>query len=402
MMTRTLVPKRNKFMTRYSGIARFFHWSVAGLIVSQYVLAKLAESAKHHDRLLEQLALLANHKSIGITILALAVLRLAYRCVNKAPELPRDIPAWQKSASHASHTLLYGLLFAMPISGWLMSSAKAYSVSWFNLFALPDFVAPSEPLADTLHTVHHYLAEALFVIALLHILAAVKHHFIDKDNVLRRMAGLSSLVLFLGVSILAIALFGRFFESSDSVDLAESGSDNAVQVMSSSELPIWKIDYDNSYIRFSGDQAGAPFTGDWKVWSADIQFDAAQLEQARFNVTIDTSSAFSNDKERDETIASPEFFDVATFKEARYLAQRFEKAGDQFRSLGQLSMKGATSDTVLNFSVTEKDGKAVLTGTASLNRLLWNIGTGDWADTSWVGEQVKVDVMVTAFSQPSL
>lgn len=392
-------------MNRFNNIARFFHWLIAALIVSQFVLAKLAESAKHQGQLLEQLALLANHKSIGITILVLAVLRLGYRLSSKVPELPSQMPDWQKLASQLSHFILYGLLFAMPISGWLMSSAKAYSVSWFNLFALPDFVTPSESLAESLHTVHHYLAEALFVVAALHIAAALKHHFIDKDDVLTRMAGVKSWAFFTVVTIVTLALFGRFFasvESSgssvDSADLDAISNGDTIQLIAKSDLPIWNIDYDKSFIKFSGDQAGAPFTGEWKRWSAEIQFDENKLEHSRFNVTIDTGSGFSGDTERDDTIRSPEFFDVAVFKEAQYLADNFVKEDKVYKSIGQLSMKGALVAADLTFTVVEEDGKLVLTGTASLDRLLWNIGAGDWVDTSWVGQHVTVDVLVTAVS----
>ena len=182
-------------MKPFSNTAMFLHWSVAGLIVSQFVLAKLAENARHHDKILEQLALLANHKSVGITIIVLALIRLAYRLARPTPELPATMSRWQVTASKGSHVLLYGFLFALPVSGWLMSSAKAYSVSWFNLVALPDFVAPNEGLANFLQTSHYYLAEALFVIALVHILAAFKHHFIDKDDVLRSMSSKLSWML---------------------------------------------------------------------------------------------------------------------------------------------------------------------------------------------------------------
>lgn len=386
-------------MNRYNNLSRFFHWLIAGMIVTQFLLAELAESAKHNDKLLEQLALLANHKSIGITVLVLAIFRLLYRFSSKPPALPNVMPRWQKLASHFSHFTLYGLLFAMPISGWLMSSAKAYSVSWFNLFSLPDFVAPDESLANLLHSVHHYLAEALFVIAVLHIAAALKHHFIDKDDVLRRMAGVKSWVLFITVVVFTIAAFGRFFGGSNMVEPDSISNTAEAQLIIASDLPLWEIDYGHSYIKFSGDQAGAPFAGEWKVWSADIQFDANTLTQSRFNVIIDTSSGFSNDSERDDTIRSADFFNADVFKEAQYTAQKFEQTGEQFRSLGQLSMKGVTIEVPLNFTVVEVDKKRVLKGTASLDRLLWNIGAGDWADTSWVGQYVLVEVLVTTLEK---
>jgi cytochrome b561/polyisoprenoid-binding protein YceI len=389
-------------MKQYSTVSKFLHWSVAGLIVAQYGLAKLAENAEHNDKILEQLALTANHKSIGITILLLAVIRLVYRLRSPSPSLPSSMPQWQVTASKLSHFLLYALLFALPISGWLMSSAKAYSVSWFNLIALPDLVAPSKTLAELLTLTHEYLGEALLVIAVLHILAALKHHLIDKDEVLNRMASKFSWLLFVLVIALVMSVFGRFFNSmpvnpikpqTEETEALEPDHD-FVEIQS--ELPLWQIDYQHSYIKFIGDQAGASFEGEWQRWLAEIQFDPQQLDQAQFKVVIDTSSGFSNDQERDETIRSSDFFDVTSFADANYQADRFSVTEDGYQSIGKLSMKAISSDVVLTFSVLDDGKSKVLSGTAVLDRLQWDIGVGDWADTTWVGQNVTVEVRVVA------
>lgn len=400
-MMLTRVPRKNlnnEFaMNKFSNVSRFFHWLIAGLIISQYCLAKLAEIAKSNDQVLDQLALLANHKSIGITVLLLAVLRLAYRLKYPPVKIASSMPLWQHYASNVSHVLLYTFLFAMPLSGWLMSSAKAYSVSWFNLFALPDFIAPSESLADVFHTVHHYLAEALFVVTMVHVAAALKHHFIDKDEVLTGMAGRKSWLLLLITVFISMAIFGRLF-SLGSNDVANQQQlepkDATIQAIVKSDLPTWKIDYQDSFIKFTGDQAGAAFSGVWQKWQADIQFDAEDLSKARFNVSIDPSSGFTNDQERDDTIRSPEFFDVMQFIDARYQASDFSVDSNGFTANGTLTMKGFRSDAILSFNVIEENGKIILTGTAPLDRLVWNIGSGDWTDTSWVGQQVVVEVRV--------
>jgi len=169
---------------RYGSVAQLFHWLVVVLIVTQYVLASMAHDLPPN---LEKLTLLARHKSVGITVLTLAVLRLIWRWLNPVPELPRHMPAWERFAAHASHFLLYALILVIPLTGWLMSSAKNYTVSWFNLFSLPNLVGPNEKLFDFFHETHEILATVLFYLALLHIAAALKHHFYDRDNVLRGM-----------------------------------------------------------------------------------------------------------------------------------------------------------------------------------------------------------------------
>ena len=170
--------------SRYGAVAQLFHWVIVGLIVTQFVLAKQADLLPLG---IAKVAVLARHKSFGITILVLAVLRLSWRAFNPVPSAPSDSPRWQQLAARVSHFLLYALLFVTPLLGWTMSSARNFPVSWFGLFTLPDLVAPNRALYEFLHEAHETCAITLGVLALLHAGAALKHHFIDRDNVLRRM-----------------------------------------------------------------------------------------------------------------------------------------------------------------------------------------------------------------------
>jgi cytochrome b561 len=170
--------------TRYNSIAQIFHWVTAALIITQFVLARMAKDLPLGGRKLE---LLARHKSVGMTVFMLAVLRLAWRLFKKAPPLPANMPKLERLGAHLSHWALYALIFLMPVTGWLMSSAKNYSVSWFHLFTWPNLIAPNERAFEVLKTVHDSLATVLFVVAIVHMLAALKHHFWHKDDVLKRM-----------------------------------------------------------------------------------------------------------------------------------------------------------------------------------------------------------------------
>jgi cytochrome b561 len=171
-------------LRRYGATAQALHWIVAGLIVAQYVLAR---TAAHLPLSARKLALLAEHKSVGMTVLILAVIRLAWKLKNSPPPLPTDTHPVERFLARVAHVSLYVLLFAMPLSGWLMSSAKNYSVSWFGAFTWPNLIAPNEAAFDFFKTLHHFLSNLLFAIASLHILAALKHHFWNKDAVLIRM-----------------------------------------------------------------------------------------------------------------------------------------------------------------------------------------------------------------------
>ncbi len=170
--------------TRYGPLAQIFHWVIAGLIVAQFVLARLALPLPLG---VHKLALLARHKSVGMTILLLAVLRLLWRLRHPAPPLPAGMTRFESFAARATHLAFYTLLFAMPLTGWMMSSAKNYAVSWFGLFTWPDLIGKNETAFMFLRATHDTLSYVLFAIAVLHILAALKHHFWNRDDVLVRM-----------------------------------------------------------------------------------------------------------------------------------------------------------------------------------------------------------------------
>jgi cytochrome b561 len=176
--------------TRYTAVAQLFHWIIAALIVTQFTLAWTAEDLPLG---VHKLALLARHKSFGMTVLMLAILRLLWRLKNPPPALPTGMTPIERQLAKATHVAFYVLLFAMPLTGWMMSSAKNYSVSWFGLFTWPNLIAKNETAFNFLKSTHDYLSDALFVIAVLHILAALKHHFWNKDDVFLRMLPLTKL-----------------------------------------------------------------------------------------------------------------------------------------------------------------------------------------------------------------
>jgi cytochrome b561 len=177
------MPARNT-TARWGSVAQTFHWVIVALVVTQFVLINLAHELPLGG---EKIARIGQHKSVGITVLLLAALRLLWRALNPTPALPGTLKAYERFLARFTHYALYALLFSLPLTGWAMSSARNFPVSWFGHAQLPDLVAPNRPLYETLHGAHELLAGALFLVALLHVLAALKHHFFLKDDVLRRM-----------------------------------------------------------------------------------------------------------------------------------------------------------------------------------------------------------------------
>ncbi len=165
-------------------VSQLLHWVIVVLIIVQVTLAEIADQLPIG---VKKLAMLARHKSVGITILALALLRLAWRLANPTPLLPQTLKPYERALARFTHFMLYTLLFAMPVSGWMMSSARGFPVSWFGFFQLPDLVPKNRALYDALVTTHGTLAVVLAAVVTLHVAGALKHHFMLRDDVLRRM-----------------------------------------------------------------------------------------------------------------------------------------------------------------------------------------------------------------------
>jgi cytochrome b561 len=164
--------------------AKFFHWTVALLILVQIGLGFAAALWRLSPLKLE---LFVWHKSTGVLILVLMLARLAWRLANRGPALPPQTPAWERHAAHASHALLYALALALPLSGWVINSAAGVPFSVFWLVPLPSIVAPDERLEEIAKLVHFSLLVALCLVLAVHIGAALRHHLVKRDDVLRRM-----------------------------------------------------------------------------------------------------------------------------------------------------------------------------------------------------------------------
>jgi len=168
---------------RYDAVAVAFHWLLALAIVGAFCVGfYMADLPLSPTRL----KLYNWHKWAGVLILAASALRLLWRLSHRPPpDLPG--PAWQQRAAHAAHWALYALFFAVPLSGWAYSSAAGFPIVLFGVLPLPDFVAADRAFAETIKPLHGLLAYTLATVVVLHVAAAIKHQFIDRDGLLDRM-----------------------------------------------------------------------------------------------------------------------------------------------------------------------------------------------------------------------
>jgi len=170
--------------TQYTRTAIYLHWVIALIIAVAFPVGLLmGDMAVTPFRI----KVFVWHKWAGLTVLWLAFVRLGWRAMHPAPAAPVGMPQWQERGSKIVQWTIYALLFAVPLTGWMYSSAAGYGVIYLNLIPLPNLVDKSKELADQLHEIHENLNWTLFGLVALHAAAALKHHFIDKDNVLNSM-----------------------------------------------------------------------------------------------------------------------------------------------------------------------------------------------------------------------
>ena len=176
----------------YGSVAIAFHWTMAVLMIGLFAVGKYMTGL---DRTApDTFAIYQWHKSFGFLVLGLAALRLVWRFANPSPTLPKEMPAYQRAAAHLGHAGLYALLFALPISGWLMVSASPWGIPTvlFNVIPVPHLPVPEmlgtkAQAENLLKEVHELLGFVLLALFVAHVAAALKHHFINRDAILKRM-----------------------------------------------------------------------------------------------------------------------------------------------------------------------------------------------------------------------
>lgn len=169
----------------YTGTAKWLHWLVAVLIFANLALGLTMVDMPGITP--TKLRYFNWHKWVGVTVFALVALRLAWRVTHQPPALPDSMPRWERRAAGVSHAALYVLMFALPLSGYFYSLAVGFPVVYLGLLPLPVLIEPNPALKEPLVMLHHLLAWSIIVLLLVHVGAALKHRFIDHDNVLQRM-----------------------------------------------------------------------------------------------------------------------------------------------------------------------------------------------------------------------
>ncbi len=336
------------------------HWAVAGLIAASFGLGAYMVRL---DISPAKLKLFSYHKWIGVTIFLFAVVRILWRASHPAPGLPSAMPSWERVAAKATHLALYALIFIVPISGWLTSSAHGFQTVYFGVLALPDLLEKNKELAERLETVHFALNKTLLVLALMHAGAAFKHHFIDKDDILKRMLKPGKWMFVFALLAAPVGLYAA------------------------------EATREASRIDFTAIQMGVPVKGSFTRFDADVRLDEKHPEKSRAKITvyIDGIDAGADDA----TIEAKRrtWFDAANHPKAELVSTSVSVLGnDRYNVAGKLTIKGRTRDVAAPVFAKRVKDAWLIEGRFIVKRLDFNIGEGAWADTDTVANEVEVSV----------
>jgi len=420
--------------TRYATVAILLHWVIAAGIVFQILLAWRMEDLKTPLGF----ALVQLHKSVGITILLLSLVRLGWRLANPPPPEPEGLKSWEARLSKIVHLAFYVIMIGMPLTGWLMVSASRIEIPTLLFGTMPwPHVPGIAHLPESAKSVwrmigdrgHGLLAFGAYLLLALHVGGALKHQLFDAATpILDRMAPgaragkwFDLRLVLIGLGGLAVIAAAELFQpnlpasapqsavivdddadepAAPSKPKAESVAPVAPPAAEASVAPAvaqtWTVGK-GSILGFATSWGGEPISGRFDKFTADIVFGPDALKDSKVSVTIDLASVVTGDAQRDQSLPSADWFDAATHPTATFIATRFEKTGEgRFIAHGKLSLRGVTQPLDLPFKLRIEGDKAHMSGVTTLDRTVFGVGQGEWKATDQIPAKVKVSVLVTA------
>ncbi|MDF8333856.1 YceI family protein [Novosphingobium cyanobacteriorum] len=410
---------------RYSGLAIALHWAIALLLAFQISLGWRLEDLPKGPI---GFAAFQFHKSVGIAILLLTVVRVGVRLLARRPAPVKAAPALRLLAGLV-HIGLYAVMLLGPITGWiLVSTAKVRmqtmlfsTVPWPNLPVGPAWHEP----AELLHGALAWLGVGLFV---LHVGGALHHHML-RDDVVGRMIpartwkGLTAglLIGLVGIGGALVWAKAMHFGAAPLVTQPAVAASEQAPVEQASELAEaaiaqpsaeaseqpgeegavpWTVEKGGK-LGFSVDYSGSPVNGSFAKWNAAIRFSPDDLPNSSIKATIDLASVGTGDSERDDMLRGDSFFAVAAHPKATFTANGFKPAGPgRYTASGTLSLNGKARPVRLDFTLALSGDTARAKGTASLKRTAFDVGTGEFASTDALADAVSVNFAFSARRQP--
>ncbi|WP_317930010.1 cytochrome b/b6 domain-containing protein [Halioxenophilus sp. WMMB6] len=375
----------------YGAVAQGFHWLMALLIFWAIALGMIAEEMPRSP---EKIYLFVLHKSVGITVLLLVVLRFLWRLFNKPPAL--SLPPKQEQMAHLGHGVIYLLMVLVPLTGWLLNSAAGYPLPYFNQFPIPAIPGLSKESKELFEGVHVTLFWVLAVVIVGHVLMLVHHKFAHKLVLLPRMLPCGKAW---PVGVLALVLIALIAFTVKKSMVGDVPAEEPIAVQPAAEptttatVGNWLMVLPDSSLKFQSAYSGEAFDGSFAQFNPTIRFDPAEPEAGVLDVTVTASSITTYNEEWDASLQDDEWFATEQFATAHYYSNDIKAQNDGFVAQGRLTLKGVTQPLAVNFVwQSQADGKASFVGDAVIDRRLFGIGTGMWADDPTIAFEVQLQV----------
>jgi cytochrome b561/polyisoprenoid-binding protein YceI len=385
---------------RYSTVAIVLHWTIALALAFQLALG----FAMPKDE--RGFALFQLHKSVGITILLLTLARLAWRLTHRPP--PAVERGFNGFLAKAVHTLLYVFMVGMPLTGWAVVSTSRIQVPTLLWGAIP---WPHLPLSKALNELaeesHEILAWTGIALVVLHVAGALRHQFLVKDGLLRRMGpgGSAWAAGLLALAVLAV-YFGTGMKIAGDVvakggystvqeqapetarvplaaptptptPTPEAEETEAVEDAAAGPPPVWTIQ-PGGRLGFTVTSGSDSYRGSFSDWNGTVRFDPDNPESADIRITIRLASATVGDATMDATLQDGEFFASAANPTATWRSTSVRRTGpNRYSASGTLSLKGASRPQSLTFTLSGEGLRRRVEGSASIDRTAFGIGTGE-------------------------
>jgi len=365
---------------RYGDTAVIFHWLIAVFIIGLLTVGKYMTGLAENDPI--RFELTQWHKSFGIIVLLLSILRVIWRFFHKPVLDPEDIPIWQQRVASLVHILLYALMFALPVTGWIMVSTSPLNIDtvlfgvipWphLPLSELPD----KEAISTAFHHYHHYASMALIFLLLAHIGAALKHHFIDKDGILQRM--------------IPQIKDSRFLAKASCVALLIGGSATLLTWVNAQQSQIAILAAGESDISFVADVTGQETPGLFTDADIVAAIDETNLAASSISARVQTASVTSSDYEVASSLPDEDWFDVKNYPEAVFQSSLIESVNGEISVTGKLTLKGTTQQVSFPMTLMVEDDKQVARGEFSIDRRDFTIGMVTQSDDEYVSFDVLI------------
>lgn len=405
----------NNSSSSYGLVAQLIHWATALLVLTLIPLGLYMHDlpADTAAQAIDKSWFYSLHKTLGVSVLFLALVRIAWALVQPHPRPLHGNRRLENLAAQTVHWTLYGAIVVMPLSGWLHHSAlDGFAPIWWPLPQDLPLVPKSLQLASLFGSLHFFTLILLGICLVLHIGGALKHQFIDHDATLARMIPFGRVKVSDGLpvpqgralapvlALLAFLAVGAATLIGLAANRGDATATTPVAGNAGAGEAIWQVDRRASRLGIQIIQSGSPVEGEFTDWQAIIAFDPDDLASARVVVEIATASLTIGAVTQQALTSG--FLNVAQYPLARYEAEKFVATGEgRYEADGLLQLAGHDRPVTLPFTLEIVDERAFVQGATTLDRLEFNIGRDGFSDDKMLGFQVDVVLTLEAEQPPT-